>query len=162
MIPNGADGAPAVCRKKVSTLTEAGIMRSLKLTYDGDQHATAVKEPHHNSLAIDCPYTGKGEEMSPGNLVGIGVAGCMLLSMGALAQRDNLNLTGTVVDIELTETDKPFAHIDTITLAFNVPREFAADDRQKLERAAGVCPIKASFRDDTVITATFNYGVQVA
>jgi hypothetical protein len=32
--------------------------------------------------------------------------------MGALAQRDNLNLTGTVVDIELTETDKPFAHID--------------------------------------------------
>lgn len=111
-------------------------MRSLKLTYDGDQHATAVREPHHNSVAIDYPYTAKGEEMSPGNLVGIGVAGCMLLSMGALAQRDDLDLTGTAVDIELAETDKPFAHIDTITLVFSVPREFSADDRQKLERAA--------------------------
>jgi len=144
------------------TLQEAGIMRSLKLTYDGDQHATAVKEPHHNTVAIDCPFTAKGDEMSPGNLVGIGVAGCMLLSMGAVAQRDDLNLTGTVIDIELTETDKPFAHIDAITLVFNVPREFSSDDRRKLERAAGVCPIKASFRDDTVISATFNYGAQVA
>jgi len=137
-------------------------MSTLTLTYDGDQHATAVKEPHHNTVSIDCPFTSKGEEMSPGNLVGIGIAGCMLLSMGALAQRDNLDLRGTVIDIELTETDKPFAHIDTITLVFNVPQDFSAEERQKLERAAGVCPIKASFREETVITATFNYAEQAA
>ena len=137
-------------------------MNTLTLTYDGDQHATAVKEPHHNTVSIDCPFTSKGEEMSPGNLVGIGVAGCMLLSMGALAQRDDLDLKGTVVDVELTETDKPFAHIDTITLVFNVPRIFSVEERQKLERAAGVCPIKASFREETVITATFNYAEQAA
>ena len=41
-------------------------MNTLKLTYDGDQHATAVKEPQHRSVAIDCPFTGKGEELSPG------------------------------------------------------------------------------------------------
>jgi uncharacterized OsmC-like protein len=133
-------------------------MQSLTLTYDGDQHATAVKEPHHNTVAIDCPFTGKGEELSPGNLVGVGIAGCMLLSMGALAQRDGLDLTGTAVDIKLTETNRPFAHIDTVTLVFNVPRDFSSEERQKLERAAGVCPIKASFREETVITATFNYG----
>ena len=137
-------------------------MRSLQLTYDGDQHATALKEPHHKSVAIDCPFTSKGEEMTPGNLVGIGVAGCMLLSMGALAQRDKLDLRGTVIDIDLTETDKPFAHIDTITLVFNVPREFSLQDRQKLERAAGKCPIKASFRPETVISAKFNYADEAA
>ena len=137
-------------------------MALLTLTYDGDQHATAVKEPHHNTVAIDCPYTGKGEELSPGNLVGVGIAGCMLLSMGALAQRDGLDLTGTAVDVELTETDKPFAHIDTVTLVFNIPRDFSSEERQKLERAAGVCPIKASFREETAITATFNYGQEAA
>ena len=137
-------------------------MNTLRLIYDGDQHGTAFKEPQHKSVAIDCPYTGKGEELSPGNLVGIGVAGCMLLSMGALAQRDELDLQDTVVDIELTETDKPFAHVDTITLVFNVPRDFAPEDRQKLERAAGVCPIKASFRPETIITAKFDYANEVA
>lgn len=132
-------------------------MKTLRLEYDGDQHGTAYKEPQSKRVAIDCPYTGKGEEFSPGNLVGIGVAGCMLLSMGAVAQRDQLNLQGTVVDIELTETNEPFAHIDTIQLVFNIPRRFSPTDCQKLERAAGLCPIKASFRTETDITAEFNY-----
>ena len=132
-------------------------MKSLKLTYDGDQHATALKEPHHNVVAIDCPITAKGDEFSPANLLGISVAGCMLLSMGAVAQRDRLDLSDTVVDIVLTETSEPNSHVDTITLAFNVPRDFAFSDRLKMERAAELCPIKHSFGEDTVVAATFNY-----
>ena len=137
-------------------------MNALQLTYDGDQHATALKEPQHKSVAIDCPFTGKGEELSPGNLLGVSVAGCMLLSMGALAKRDNLDLSETVVDIKLSETDKPFPHVDAVTLVFNIPREFSATDRQKLEKASGLCPIKASFRDETKISATFNYAAAKA
>ena len=137
-------------------------MSTLKLTYDGDQHATALREPFQNTVAIDCPITAKGDEFSPGNLLGISVAGCMLLSMGAVAQRDHLDLCGTVIDIELTETNDPFPHVDTITLAFAIPQGFSAEDRKKLERAAGLCPIKRSFRDDTTITATYNYAVAKA
>jgi len=132
-------------------------INTLQLTYDGKQHATALKEPQHKSVAIDCPFTGKGEELSPGNLLGISVAGCMLLSMGALAQRDNLDLSGTVVDIRLSETDKPFPHVNAVMLDFNIPADFSVIDRQKLERASGLCPIKASFRDETKISATFHY-----
>jgi uncharacterized OsmC-like protein len=137
-------------------------MSTLKLTYDGDQHATALREPFQNTVAIDCPITAKGDEFSPGNLLGISVAGCMLLSMGAVAQRDHLDLCGTVIDIELTETNDPFPHVDTITLAFGIPQDFSAEDRKKLERAAGFCPIKRSLRDDTTITATYNYAVAKA
>jgi uncharacterized OsmC-like protein len=138
------------------------MMKSLKLTYDGDQHATALKEPHHNVVAIDCPITARGDEFSPGNLLGISVAGCMLLSMGAVAQRDKLDLSGTVVEIDLTETGEPYPHVDAINLEFGVPREFAFTDRLKMERAAELCPIKHSFGKDTVVTATFNYGVAKA
>ena len=137
-------------------------MNKLILTYDGDQHATALKEPQHKSVAIDCPFTGKGEEFSPGNLLGVSVAGCMLLSMGALAKRDRLDLSGTVVDIKLSETNKPFPHVDSITLAFDIQRNFSAKDRQKLERASGFCPIKASFRDETTISAMFSYAAAKA
>lgn len=137
-------------------------MNTLQLHYDGQQHASAWKEPQHKSVAIDCPFTGKGEELSPGNLLGISVAGCMLLSMGAVAQRDELDLSGTVVDIQLSETDKPFPHVNAVDLEFNIPKEFSAVDRQKLERASGLCPIKASFRDETKISATFNYAAAKA
>jgi uncharacterized OsmC-like protein len=67
-------------------------MSTLKLTYDGDQHATALREPHLNTVAIDCPITAKGDEFSPGNLLGISVAGCMLLSMGASHIRMSMQL----------------------------------------------------------------------
>lgn len=137
-------------------------MNTLQLTYDGKQHATALKEPQHKSVAIDCPFTGKGEELSPGNLLGISVAGCMLLSMGAVAQRDDMNLSGTVVDIKLSETNKPFPHVDAVMLDFNIPGDFSATDRQKLERASGLCPIKASFREETKISASFNYAAAKA
>ncbi|NIL93875.1 MAG: hypothetical protein GTO71_05420 [Woeseiaceae bacterium] len=137
-------------------------MNTLQLTYDGDQHATALREPHHNAVAIDCPITAKGDEFSPGNLLGISVAGCMLLSMGAVAQRDHLDLRGTVVDIELTETHEPYPHVDTITLAFHVPRTFAFTDRLKMERAAGMCPIKQSFGKDTLVSSTFSYATAIA
>lgn len=137
-------------------------MKSLKLTYDGDQHATALREPHRNTVAIDCPITAKGEEFSPGNLLGISVAGCMLLSMGAVAQREQLDLRGTVVDIQLTETREPYPHVDTITLAFKVPRDFAFTDRLVMERAAELCPIKHSLGEDTVVSATFNYAAAKA
>ena len=137
-------------------------MSTLKLTYDGNQHATALKEPYHNCVAIDCPVTAKGDEFSPGNLLGVSVAGCMLLSMGAVAQRDHLDLNGTVIDIYLSETDKPFPHVDTITLAFNIPRDFSSVDRQKMERAAGLCPIKESFRDETSVNVTYRYAAAKA
>lgn len=143
-------------------LNRRGTMKSLKLIYEGDQHATALKEPHHNVVAIDCPITAKGDEFSPGNLLGISVAGCMLLSMGAVAQRDKLDLRNTVVDIELTETSEPYPHVDSINLVFRVPRDFAFTDRLKMERAAELCPIKHSFGEDTAVTSTFSYGVAKA
>ncbi len=82
--------------------------------------------------------------------------------MGAVAQRDHLNLRGTVVDFELTDTREPYPHVDTVTLAFGVPRDFTLADRLKMERAAEHCPIKLSFGEDTVVIATSNHAAAKA
>ncbi len=137
-------------------------MYTLQVTYDGHQHATALNEPHHNVVAIDCPFTGKGDEFSPASLLGISLGSCMLLSMGAIAQRDQLNLQGTVVNIALQGMDKMFPHVDEIHLSFTFPRDFKAADRRKLENAASLCPIMASIDASTKVTTTFDYGESAA
>ena len=134
-------------------------MFRLHLTYDGEQHATAVNEPNQNIVAIDCPYTGKGEEFSPAALFAVSLASCMLLSMGAIGQHDSLDLTGTVVEISFTGMEKKFPHVDSITLIFSIPNEFRQAERMKLERAAGLCPIMASIGDETQVITEFRYGV---
>jgi uncharacterized OsmC-like protein len=132
-------------------------MGSLKLTYDSDQHVTALKMPQHNLVEIDCPYTGKGDEFSPASLLGVSLASCMLLSMGALARRDGLNITGSVVDVKITGLSKTFPHVDTIAVTFDIPRVFADPDREKLERSAGLCPIMGSLDPDINISVTYRY-----
>ncbi len=111
-------------------------------------HPTALNEPHRNAVAIDCPFTGKGDEFSPANLLGISLASCISLSMGAIAQRDGLDLTGTVVDIELAGMERLFPRVDSITLRFRVPGDFDEPDRTKLERAAELCPVMAGIAKD--------------
>ena len=133
-------------------------MYTLKIEYDGAQHATALNEPHHNTVAIDCPFTGEGVEFSPASLFGISLASCMLLSMGAIAQRDGIDLKGTTVDIRFSGLDKTFPHVDTITLAFHVPQLPPEVEQQKLERAAALCPIRQSIDADTLVSTTFSYG----
>jgi uncharacterized OsmC-like protein len=133
------------------------VVSTLRLTYDSDQHVTALKMPEHNVVEIDCPFTGKGDEFSPASLLGISLASCMLLSMGAIARRDHLDITGSVVDVKLTGMDKTFPHVDTITVTFDIPRSFPQPDRDKLERSAGLCPIMGCLGSDISISVKYRY-----
>ena len=129
-------------------------MASLQVTYDGFQHCTALKKPQGKTAAMDCPYTGKGEELSPANMVGSGLAGCMLISMGTLGIRDEIDITGTRVDVEVEQSEK---RIESISLVFNMAHVYSEIERQKLERAAGLCPIKSSFHSDASINIEYKY-----
>ena len=138
-------------------------MNTVQLTYDADKHGVVVKEPGHKSVAIGCNYHGPGiEELSAGDLVATGVAGCMLFSMGVQARHDELDIKGTVVDVAFTITDKPFPHMDSISLVFNMPHSYSPIERENLEKAAGRCPLKASFRPETRITTKYNYASEMA
>lgn len=129
-------------------------MANLQVTYDGFQHCTALKKPQGKTAGIDCPYTGKGEELFPANIVDSGLAGCMIISMGTLAIRDQIDINGTCVDVEVEQSEK---RIDSISLVFNMAHAYSEKERQKLERAAGLCPIKSSFHPDTSIHIDYKY-----
>jgi uncharacterized OsmC-like protein len=134
-------------------------MSELRISYDGIQHATALQELQGKTVAMDaCPATGgKGEEFSPMNLVGSGLAGCMLFSMGMVALQDKLDISGVGVDVKALVTDRPVVRIGKIDLTFNLPRNFSPGDRIKLEEAAGMCPIRSSLHPDIIISTHFNY-----
>lgn len=138
-------------------------MAKVSLTYDGFQHATSVQEERTNArgktVATDCPYTGKGEELSPLELTGTGVAGCCLISMGTLAVRRGIDIAGTRLDAELSWTEK-MDRIAAIDLTFTMVRNYSKKERLLLERAADACPIKHSFHPETKITVKFIYPEQ--
>ena len=111
------------------------IMGKVRIRYDETQHCTALQLKNQKTVPVDCPYTGKGLEFSSGELVGVGVATCMLMSMGTLAMRNKIDISNTVVDVEFSLT-KNFSRIDSIDLNVNMPSNFTKIERIKDLRAA--------------------------
>lgn len=132
-------------------------MNTVKLIYDSDHHVTAIKDPQHKIVAVDCPYTGDGAEFSPANLLSISLGSCMLLSIGVVANRAKLDLSGTTVTVHFKEVAKPFPHVAAISYVVDIPHHFSAVDMRRIENAADLCPIKTNIGDDTEITVKFNY-----
>lgn len=132
-------------------------MSTVKLTYDSDHHVTAIKEPQHKIVSVDCPYTGDGAEFSPANLLSISLGSCMLLSIGTVAQRAKLDLTGTTVSVHFKEVAKPFPHVAAIRYVIDIPHHFSAVDMRRIENAADLCPIKTNIGDSTEISVKFKY-----
>jgi uncharacterized OsmC-like protein len=132
-------------------------MGDIHTTYDAMQHCTALKESRDKNVSMDCPYTGKGEEFSPTNLVEAALGGCMLMSMGTLAMRHGIDLAGARIEVDITATDKPLMRFQTVDVQVMMPAGLSGTDRTRLERAAEGCPIKHSFASDIPLSVNYTY-----
>ena len=92
-----------------------GTAKRITTRYDEIQHCTALREPDGLEVAMDCPYTGKGEELSPTNLVEAALGGCMLMAMGAFATRHEIDLSGAEIAVGITPAERlRFGAIDIV------------------------------------------------
>ena len=132
-------------------------MSSVTTTYDGGQHCTAMDGSKAKSVAMDCPYTGKGEELSPGNLLEAALAGCMMISMGPTATREGIDLTGATISVDVASSPPPKVDYTGLSVHVNMPAGLSELQRTKLERAADTCPIKHSFKDDIELSVAYHY-----
>lgn len=132
-------------------------MTDVQITYDSLQHCTALKESRAKTVSMDCPYTGKGEEFSPTNLVEAALGGCMLIAMGTIAMRHELDLSGARIDVGIAATDKPVMRFSEVDIEVNMPAGLSERQRAMLERAADGCPIKHSFGSDIPVRVKFSY-----
>ncbi len=125
--------------------------------YDGGQHCTARDTTKGKSVEMDCPYTGKGEELSPGNLLEAALAGCMMISMGPMAAREGIDLTEAKISVDVVGTPPPKIDYSAIHVEVNMPAGLTEQQRIKMERAADACPIKHSFKSDIELSVAFHY-----
>lgn len=135
-------------------------MVEISIVYEGQLHCSATHGPSGTVISTDAPKDnmGKGEAFSPTDLVATALGTCIVTTMGIVAQRHNLDLSGTKVRVEKYMVTAPVRRIGRLPVEIHVPRDFSADDRQRLENAARHCPVHQSLHPDVEAPVTFKWG----
>ena len=135
-------------------------MVEIKSVYEGQLHCNATHGPSGASLATDAPKDnmGKGEAFSPTDLVATALGTCMLTTMGIVAHRNNIDMTGALLRVTKEMVSQPSRRIGTLGVEIVMPRAMGEEDRRRLESAALHCPVHRSLHPDVQIPVTFKWG----
>ena len=135
-------------------------MVEITATYEGQLRCRATHGPSQNELITDAPADnmGKGEAFSPTDLVATALATCVLTTMGIVAQRNNLDMTGATAKVTKEMVTQPTRRIGRLTLHVHMPSKLSPEDQQRLENAAHTCPVHKSMHPDVQMPITFTWG----
>ena len=133
-------------------------MATLKTKHLGGLRTEITHLQSGNTVTTDAPTdnNGKGEFISPTDMVAGALGSCMLTLMEMAASRLGLDMTGTTLDITKIMATDP-RRIAEIVIDVRFP--FAADEKTRtiLQRTADTCPVAKSLHPDLRQTVSFHY-----
>ncbi|HEY9755008.1 MAG TPA: OsmC family protein [Oculatellaceae cyanobacterium] len=134
-------------------------MVEISTVYQGKLRCRSTHEPSGVELITDAPKDnmGEGASFSPTDLVATALGTCMMTVMGIVAQRENLDLTGTTVKVKKEMATQPTRRIGRVQVDFEVPTAMTDVQKQKLINAAETCPVHKSLHPDVQVDVKFNF-----
>lgn len=134
-------------------------MNTATARYAGQLRTEATHVASGNTIQTDAPVDnhGRGEAFSPTDLVSTALGACMMTVMGIVAERHQLDLSGSTFAVtKHMSTDTP-RRIVQVDVAFELPAALEASDRALLERTARTCPVAVSLHPDIRQNVSFAY-----
>ena len=129
-----------------------------KVIYEADLRTVATHLQSGTTIETDAPVDnqGKGERFSPSDLVATALASCMCTIMGIAARTHNIDIEGTVCEVEKIMIADPrrIGEIK-VNIIFPKSKKFPEKYRSILERAALTCPVYESLHPDMKKTVLF-------
>ncbi len=115
--------------------------------------------PSGDRFLTDAPADnqGRGEHISPTDLMAASIGSCTLTIMGIAARTHGIDMSGARARVLKHMSNVPRRHISKLEVDFTLPKTLDAKARTILERAAHGCPVHASVGPDTHVDLKFNY-----
>src|SRR5258708_29051422 len=98
-------------------------MVRVDVSYEGNLRCRSIHEPSGTVLLTDAPKDnqGNGESFSPTDLVATALGTCMLTTMGIVANRHNIDLTGSKIRVLKNMTSTPYRRIAKLVIEISCP-----------------------------------------
>lgn len=131
----------------------------IDIQYEGDLHCSVTHGPSGDRFLTDAPVDnrGKGEHISPTDLVAAAMGSCPLTIMGIAARERGIDMTGARARVSKEMSPVPRRHISKLDVQITLPAHLDSKQRRLLEAAARGCPVQASMGPDTQVQLRFVY-----
>ncbi|CAD73368.1 MAG TPA: OsmC family peroxiredoxin [Rhodopirellula baltica] len=120
--------------------------------YQGQLHCEATHGPSGTKLVTDAPTDngGRGSSFSPSDLVATALGTCVMTIMGLVADRHDLDLSGTTIRVEKEMASTPVRRIASLKTKVSFPSglDLQPEMRDRLVAAARKCPVHQSLHPD--------------
>lgn len=134
-------------------------MPTSKIIYLGELRTQATHLASAESIITDAPLdnNGKGEAFSPTDLTATSLGSCAMTIMGIVARRDEIDFTGSEIEITkimTAELPRKIARIE-VNFTMKTPKALSDEVKAKYVRTAHTCPVALSLHPD--IEQVFNF-----
>ncbi|MFN5181705.1 MAG: OsmC family protein [Bacteroidota bacterium] len=135
-------------------------MMTSTITYQGNLRTSCRHLKSGKEIITDAPTDnhGKGEAFSPTDLLATSLGSCMITIMGITAQKHNIEIDGTKINITKIMAENP-RRVSKIIAVFEMKfnREVNEKEKNILENAARACPVAKSIHPEVEQEIIFNY-----
>ncbi len=136
-------------------------MATLKTVYRGDLRTEITHLQSGGVVITDAPTdnNGKGESISPTDMVTAALGSCMLTIIGMAAKTHGFDIDGTVIETTKIMQTEP-RRIGEIHLTINFPHDYEPRHKRLIEAAVKSCPVEHSLHPDVKRVIVYNYNNQ--
>lgn len=134
-------------------------MVKISVDYLGDLYCNVVHTPSGNSFKTNAPVDnkGKGEFISPTDLVAAAIASCISTIMGIKAQERNIDLKGMNITVSKIMTNVPHRRIDKLLIDITFPHRLDEEEFKLMSNVVKTCPVTRSLSPDIKMEHSFKF-----
>jgi putative redox protein len=127
--------------------------------YEGQLRTEATHVASGTIIQTDAPVDnhGRGEAFSPTDLVGTALGTCILTTMAIVAERHDIDLKGSTVQVKKTMSQDAPRRIVQLDVDLQLPASLSEANRALLERVAHTCPVAVSLNPEIRQEIQFSY-----
>ncbi|WP_183561700.1 OsmC family protein [Mucilaginibacter sp. SP1R1] len=133
-------------------------MANIEITYLGDLRTELTHLQSGQKTVTDAPLDnhGKGEAISPTDMLAASLGSCMLTVMGLAARTHGIDIDGTDCSVTKVMAANP-RRVAEITVSFMFHKSYTDKEQKILESASLTCPIYYSLSPDLKKTVEFGW-----
>ena len=133
------------------------LMPTIKTIYQGDLRTHITHVASGQNVITDAPIDnqGKGEAISPTDMLSASLGSCMLTIIGIAAKTHGFSIDGVEVSITKHMASNP-RKVSKIEVSFsNFPQQYSELEKSIIEKAAKTCPVALSLHPDLIQEVEF-------